>query len=109
MYSLGIKRMIENEIEEMKIKVEKYLGVNIDELKSKIIEKALCIEVDYSKSILLGVYDKGDYYISKVQRGVMHERNGGQFVFEFSLIDPWDIYGFEDVIYDSNEGFYIDQ
>ena len=100
---------MENKVEEMEGKIEKYLGVDIGELKSKIIEKALCIEVDYSKSIFLGVYGEGDYYISKVQRGAMYERNGEQFVFEFSLIDPWDIYGFEDVIYDSNEGFYIDQ
>jgi len=100
---------MENKVEEMEGKIEKYLGVDIGELKSKIIEKVLCIEVDYSKSILLGVYGEGDYYISKVQRGAMYERNGEQFVFEFSLIDPWDIYGFEDVIYDSNEGFYIDQ
>jgi len=69
----------------------------------------LCIDVDYSKSILLGVYGEGDYYISKVQRGAMYERNGEQFVFKFSLIDPWDIYGFEDVIYDSDEGLYVDQ
>jgi len=100
---------MENKVEEMEGKIEKYLGVDIGELKSKIIEKALCIEVDYSKSILLGVYGEGDYYISKVQRGAMYERNGEQFIFKFSLIDPWDIYGFEDVIYDSNEGFYIDQ
>ena len=100
---------MENKVEEMEGKIEKYLGVDIGELKSKIIEKVLCIEVDYSKSILLGVYGEGDYYISKVQRGAMYERNGEQFVFEFSLIDPWDVYGFEDVIYDSNEGFYIDQ
>jgi len=100
---------MENKVEEMEGKIEKYLGVDIGELKSKIIEKALCTEVDYSKSILLGVYGEGDYYISKVQRGAMYERNGEQFIFKFSLIDPWDIYGFEDVIYDSNEGFYIDQ
>ena len=100
---------MENKVEEMEGKIEKYLGVDIGELKSKIIEKVLCIEVDYSKSILLGVYGEGDYYISKVQRGAMYERNGEQFIFKFSLIDPWDIYGFEDVIYDSNEGFYIDQ
>jgi len=96
-------------MEEMEGKVEEYLGVSIDELKSKIIEKALCIGVDYSKSILLGVYGKGDYYISKFQRGGMYERNSEQFVFEFSLIDSWDIYGFEDVVYDSDEGFYVDQ
>ena len=100
---------MENKVEEMEGKIEKYLGVDIGELKSKIIEKALCIEVDYSKSILLGVYGEGDYYISKVQRGAMYERNGEQFIFKFSLIDPWDVYGFEDVVYDSDEGLYVDQ
>ena len=39
----------------------------------------------------------------------MYERNGEQFVFEFSLIDPWDVFGFEDVFYDMDEGLYIDQ
>ena len=100
---------MENKVEEMEGKIEKYLGVDIGELKSKIIEKALCIEVNYSKSILLGVYGEGDYYISKVQRGAMYERNGEQFIFEFSLIDPWDVFGFENVFYDMDEGLYIDQ
>ena len=100
---------MENKVEEMEGKIEKYLGVDIGELKSKIIEKVLYIEVDYSKFILLGVYGEGDYYISKVQRGAMYERNGEQFVFEFSLIDPWDVFGFEDVFYDMDEGLYIDQ
>ena len=43
---------MENKVEEMEGKIEKYLGVDIGELKSKIIEKVLCIEVDYFKSIL---------------------------------------------------------
>ena len=100
--------MVENNIEEIERKVEEYFGIDIDELRTEILEKAIHIEMDYSKSILLGVYGKGDYYISKVQKGAMYERNGGQFVFEFSLIDPWDVYGFEDVIYDSDEGLYVD-
>ena len=54
---------MENKIEEMVSKVQKYLGVDIEELKAKILEKAMHIDVDYSKSILLGVYGKGVYYI----------------------------------------------
>ena len=104
-----VNKMTEKEIEEMVNKVQKYLGVDIEELKAKILEKVMHIDVDYSKSILLGVYGKGDYYISKVQRGAIYERNGEQFVFEFSLIDPWDVYGFEGVFYDIDEGLYIDQ
>jgi len=57
---------------------------------------------------LFRVFGKRNIFLSIIQKGALYERDGEEFVFEFSIIDPWDC-GFEDVIYDSDKGLYVDQ
>ena len=99
---------MENEMEYIKERISSYLQVDIDQLRREIIEKAITIQKDYSKKVLLEIYGKSEYYISIIQQGYGYPGHS-EFSYEFSLIEPWDVYGFEDVVYDSDEGLYIDQ
>ncbi|MFP3317489.1 MAG: hypothetical protein RXN79_03755 [Candidatus Nanopusillus sp.] len=101
--------MVENGIDEIERNVEEYLGVSTDVLKEIILDKVLWIEKDNSKVCLFRVFGKRNIFLSIIQKGALYERDGEEFVFEFSIIDPWDVSGFEDVIYDSDEGLYVDQ
>ena len=96
-----------NKMEFIKERISSYLQVDIDQLREEIIEKAITIQKDPSKKVLLEIYGKSEYYISIVQQGYGYPGHS-EFSYEFSLIEPWDVYGFEDVVY-SDEGLYIDQ
>jgi len=93
----------------MEKKVEEYLGVGIDVLMEIILDKALWIEKDNSKVVLFRVFGRRDFTLSIIQKGILYERDGEQFVFEFSIIDPWDVSGFESIHYYEDKGLYIDE
>jgi len=95
------------EFEEMEKKIEEYLGVKIDDLREEILRKALIIDVDYCRKVHLSICGKGDYSISIIQSGAQIENYGGGFSYEFSMITPWDVNGFESVHYIGNS-IYID-
>jgi len=102
--------MVENEYEKIEQKLEKFLGIESGELREKIIEKAVWLNKDYSKMVVLRIYSDGSYDIGIGQQGSYDGLfNEERLWVEFSLIEPWDVYGFEDVIYDSDEGLYVDQ
>jgi len=99
---------MDSKIEEMDKKIREYLGVSIDELTELIVNQALWIEKDNSKAVLLKVFGERHFSITIIQKGASFERNGEEFTFEFSIIDPWDVSGFEDVYYDSDNNIYVD-
>ena len=98
---------MENIIENIKERISSYLGVDIDQLKQEIIEKAITIQKDHSKKVLLEIYGKSEYYISIVEQGYGYQGNS-VFSYEFSLIDPWDIWNLETIWYNDETGLYED-
>ena len=98
---------MENKMEYIKERISSYLQVDIEQLRHEIIEKAVVIQKDSSKKVLLEVYGKSEYYISIVREGYEYQGNS-EFSYEFSLIDPWDIWTLESVIYNDDTGLYED-
>jgi len=98
---------MENKMEFIKERISSYLGVDVEQLKQEIIEKAITIQKDYSKKVLLEIYGKSEYYISIVQQGYGYPGNS-EFSYEFSLIDPWDIWSLETIWYNDETGLYED-
>ena len=94
-------------MEFIKERISSYLQVDIEQLRHEIIEKAVVIQKDSSKKVLLEVYGKSEYYISIVREGYEYQGNS-EFSYEFSLIDPWDIWTLESVIYNDDTGLYED-
>ena len=91
-------------------KLKEFLGIESGELREKIIEKAVCLDKDYSRMVVLRIYPDGAYDIGIGQEGNYDGLSSEERLWvEFSLIEPWDVYGFEDVVYDSDEGLYVDQ
>ena len=102
--------MTENEYEKIEQKLNGFLGIEAGELREKIIEKAVCLDKDYSRMVVLRIYPDGTYDIGIGQEGNYDGLSSEERLWvEFSLIEPWDVYGFEDVVYDSDEGLYVDQ
>jgi len=100
--------MVKKQLTNRKLqKIEEYLGVFIDDLRASLIEKAMHIDNDYSKKVLLEVYGEKDYKITIVKRGYRYYRKN-IFSFEFSIITPFDVNGFESFQYDLENGLYID-
>jgi len=100
--------MTKDKMEEIEKRVEQYLGFEIDDLREIIIDKVLMIEKNNSYAVLLRVFGEKNFSITLIKKGGLYERNGEKFAFEFSIIDPWDVSGFEDVYYDNNNNIYID-
>ena len=102
--------MVENEYEKIEQKLKEFLGIESGELREKIIEKAVCLDKDYSRMVVLRIYPDGTYDVGIGQEGNYDGLSSEERLWvEFSLIEPWDVYGFEDVVYDSDEGLYVDQ
>jgi len=102
--------MVENEYEKIEQKLKEFLGIEFGELREKIIEKAVCLDKDYSRMVVLRIYPDGTYDVGIGQEGNYDGLSSEERLWvEFSLIGPWDVYGFEDVVYDSDEGLYVDQ
>ena len=45
--------MVENEYEKIEQKLKEFLGIEFGELREKIIEKAVCLDKDYSRMVVL--------------------------------------------------------
>ena len=98
----------ENEYEKIEQKLEEFLGIEVGELREKIIEKAVWLDKDYSKMVILRIYPDGSYDVGIGQEG-SHDglSNEERLWVEFSLIEPWDLDEYENV-FESEDG-YIDQ
>ena len=102
--------MTENEYGKIEQKLEEFLGVDARELREKIIEKAVWLDKDYSKMVVLRIYPDGSYDIGIGQEGSYDGlSNDERLWIEFSLIEPWDLSEFETVIANEDGDGYIDQ
>ena len=99
---------MENMNEKIEQKLEEFLGIEAGELREKIIEKAVWLDKDYSKMVVLRIYPDGSYDVGIGQEG-SHDglSNEERLWVEFSLIEPWDLDEYENV-FESEDG-YIDQ
>ena len=102
-------KMEGNEYEKIEQKLEEFLGVDVGELREKIIEKAVWLDKDYSKMVVLRIYLDGSYDVGIGQEG-SHDglSNEERLWVEFSLIEPWDLSEFENVI-KNEKGVWVDQ
>jgi len=98
-----------NEYEKIEQKLEEFLGVESGELREKIIEKAVWLNKDYSKKVVLRIYRDGSYDVGIGQEG-SHDglSNEERLWIEFSLIEPWDLPEYETVIENEDGEGYID-
>ena len=100
--------MTENEYEKIEQKLEEFLGVDARELREKIIEKAVWLDKDYSKMVVLRIYPDGSYDIGIGQEGSYDGLSNDERLWvEFSLIEPWDLPEYE--TFAGVVGGYIDE
>jgi len=96
-------RTIEKELEE-------FLGTRTEELKEKIIKKAIWLRKDHSKMVVLRIFAGGSYDVVIGQEGSYDGFSDGErFWVSFSLIEPWDLPEYESVIEGEDGNGYIDQ
>jgi len=101
--------MVENEYEKIEQKLKEFLGIESGELREKIIEKAVWLDKDYSRMVVLRIYPGGTYDIGIGQEGNYDGLSNEERLWvEFSLIEPWDLPEFERVVEDEN-GDWVDQ
>ena len=101
--------MVENEYEKIEQKLEEFLGIESGELREKIIEKAVWLNKDYSKMVILRIYSDGSYDIGIGQKGSYDGLSNKERLWvEFSLIEPWDLPEFETIIENEDGEGYID-
>ena len=100
----------ENEYEKIEQKLEEFLNVDVGELREKIIEKAVCLNKDYSKMVVLRIYSDGSYDVGIGQEGSYDGLDSTERLWvEFSLIEPWDLSEYETVVENEDGDGYIDQ
>ena len=100
--------MVEKEYEKIEQKLKEFLGIEAGELREKIIEKAVWLDKDYSKMVVLRIYPDGSYDVGIGQEGSYDGLSSKERLWiEFSLIEPWDLDEYENV-FESEDG-YIDQ
>ena len=100
----------ENEYEKIEQKLEEFLNVDVGELREKIIEKAVCLNKDYSKMVVLRIYSDGSYDVGIGQEGSYDGLDSTErLLVEFSLIEPWDLSEYETVVENEDGDGYIDQ
>jgi len=100
--------MVENEYEKIEQKLEEFLGIESGELREKIIEKAVCLDKDYSRMVVLRIYPDGAYDIGIGQEGSYDGLSNDERLWvEFSLIEPWDLPEYE--TFAGVVGGYIDE
>ena len=99
---------IESEYEKIEQKLEEFLGIEVGELREKIIEKAVCLDRDYSRIVVLRIYPDGTYDIGIGQEGSHDGLSSEERLWvEFSLIEPWDLPEYENVVLDGDG--YLDE
>jgi len=100
--------MSENECEKIEQKLKKFLGIESGELREKIIEKAVWLDKDYSRMVVLRIYPDGTYDIGIGQEGNYDGLSSEERLWvEFSLIEPWDLPEYE--TFAGVVGGYIDE
>jgi len=106
---IGDKKMDEgNEYEKIEQKLEEFIGVEVGELKDEIVEKAVWLDKDYSKMVVLRIYPDGSYDVGIGQQGSHDGLSSKERLWvEFSLIEPWDLPEYETVV--GVVGGYIDE
>ena len=88
--------MVENEYEKIEQKLEKFLGIESEELRDEIVEKAVWLDKDYSKMVVLRIYPDGSYDVGIGQQGSYDGLSSEERLWvEFSLIEPWDLPEYE--------------
>ena len=105
---IGDKKM-ENMNEKIEQKLEEFLGIEAGELRGKIIEKAVWLNKDYSKKVVLRIYSDGSYDVGIGQDGSDDGLSNEERLWvEFSLIEPWDLPEYETVT-EKDDGGWVDQ
>jgi len=100
--------MTENEYGKIEQKLKGFLGIEAEELRDEIVEKAVWLDKDYSKMVVLRIYPDGSYDVGIGQQG-SHDglSNEERLWAEFSLIEPWDLPEYESVVLDGDG--YLDE
>jgi len=91
-----------NEIEK---ELEKHLKINIEDFKGRIIEEAVCVDADGSKKVVVVIYPAGGFYVAK-ENADFFKTNNERFQYNFDLIEPWEVDGYESVI-ETEDGVFI--
>jgi len=91
-----------NEIEK---ELEKCIRIDVEDFKERVIEKAVCINKDESKKVTVVIYPTGSFHIAKEKVDSFKTTNDNRFQYNFDLIEPWEVDGYEDVIETENEVF----
>ena len=101
---------MENMNEKIEQKLEEFLGIEAGELRDEIIEKAVWLNKDYSKKVVLRIYSDGSYDVGIGQDGSDDGlSNEERLWIEFSLIEPWDIPEYETVVENEDGDGYVDE
>jgi len=99
----------ENEYEKIEQKLKGFLGIEAEELRDEIVEKAVWLNKDYSKMVVLRIYPDGTYDVGIGQEGSYDGLSNEERLWvEFSLIEPWDLPEFETIIENEDGEGYID-
>ena len=61
--------MTENEYEKIEQKLKRFLGIEAGELSDEIVDKAVWLDKDYSKMVVLRIYTDGSYDVGIGQQG----------------------------------------
>jgi len=102
---IGDKKMENEKIEK---ELEEFLGIEAEELRDEIVEKAVWLDKDYSKMVVLRVYSDGSYDVGIGQKGSYDGLSNDERLWvEFSLIEPWDLPEYE--TFAGVVGGYIDE
>jgi len=100
--------MTENEYEKIEQKLNGFLGIEAGELRDEIVEKVVWLNKDYSKMVVLRIYPDGTYDVGIGQHGSHDGLSSEERLWaEFSLIEPWDLPEYENVVLDGDG--YLDE
>jgi len=91
-----------NEIEK---ELEKCIRIDVEDFKERVVEKAVCINKDESKKVTVVIYPTGSFHIAKEKVDSSKTTNDDRFQYNFNLIEPWEVDGYEDVIETEDEVF----
>jgi len=101
---------MENMNEKIEQKLEEFLGIEAGELRDEIIEKAVWLNKDYSKMVVVRIYPDGSYDVGIGQEGSYDGYDSGERLWvEFSLIEPWDLPEYETVVENEDGDGYVDE
>jgi len=89
-------------------KLEKFLGVTIEKLKLEIVHRAIRMSSG-TISVLVRISRNKSWSVSVHQIGATDGLIGqDRFLYEFSMISPFDMTDFEPLQYDEDNDYYYD-